>query len=299
MLTRARRTRRLAAPLFAFLFAGLVAAGNTAAQASRVLVWSTGDAAESTYYVGAYLQDSGLFGKVTAKETGTETFTLAELLQYDMVLYYSNTNGNPVGNGDVLADYADTGRRLVVCVFSWANQGGNTLAGRLINEDICPFKAAGSSRYTTVTIASLDDTSFFNDVATITGFYHDAVALVPGAVQHGSWSDGEPIVAQKGNVVAVNLYPGDDLGNHSGDFRRLFANALASAAPATPVRGGPVPDQATATEATLPSLPATPAPGIRFVTIAGVPVPVMPAMATTSTGTLQLRPAQAVELRRL
>jgi hypothetical protein len=203
------------------------AAGSLAgaASAQSVLVWATGNSDGNTAGIASWLQASGNFSSVDS--TDATNVDLATLMMYDRVLFFTNSSDqSDPSNGDVLADYADTGRRLVLATFSWANQGGNTLGGRIINDEISPLLVDGSSLYTNVTLGSTDGSSYWDGVNSINGFFHDDVRLSTGAVLHGSWSDGEPLVASKGNVAAVNLFPDDFFGNVSGDHRQLFINAL-------------------------------------------------------------------------
>lgn len=194
--------------------------------AETALVWATGNAGAGTQVVADYIESLGCFDTVDGIDA--DFVPLATLTNYDAVLYFSNGSGsqNPTAIGDVLADYADTGRRLVLATFSWADQGSNTLGGRLILDGISPLLTQGTSLYTNVTMASNDGSGFFTGVATVNGFYHDNVMLSGGAVERGTWSDGEPLLATKGNVVGVNLFPDDTWGQVSGDHRQLFANAM-------------------------------------------------------------------------
>ncbi len=199
-----------------------------------VLVWATGNVTGDTQGVADYVMASGYFNSVTASDNAFET--LETLTGYDAVLYFTNgEDGDMVAIGNVLADYADTGRRLVIATFSWADQGGNTLAGRIIDEEISPFVFDGSSLYTNVTMDSNDGHAIFDNVDEISGYYHDDVTLTTGAEQHATWSDGEPLAADKGNVVAINLFPDDSWGNLSGDFEALFANTLRPSVVATEI----------------------------------------------------------------
>ena len=211
------------------LCALVLAAG--AASAQDVLVWSTGNGGGDTGAIAGWLQASGEFDSVTGIDQ--TNLGLSDLLNYDRVLFFTNgSGGSDPNNGDVLADFADTGRRLVVATFSWADQGGNTLGGRFISDEISPFVVNGGSLYSNATIGSTDGSFYWNGVNSIDGYYRDNVALTSGSVLHGSWSDGVPLVADKGNVAAVNLFPDDSYGNVSGDHRQLFVNALAVPAPA-------------------------------------------------------------------
>lgn len=218
----------------AFVTAVLVCLAGTTATANDVLVWSTGNAGGSTPGVAAYLQSTGYFDSVVGIDQSL--FTLEELLAYDRLLYFSNSSGggqDPVAIGDVLADYADTGRQLVIATFAWANQGNNTLGGRIIDEEISPFVLEGTSLYTNVTMTWNDGSIYFENVNAVSGYFHDNVRLTTDAVERGTWSDGEPLVANKANVVGVNLFPDDSYGRIGGDYVDMFANALRVPEPAS------------------------------------------------------------------
>lgn len=203
--------------------------------AATALVWGTGNGGGSTQGVANYLAQYGCFSSVTA--TDADLVALATLNTYDAVLYFSNASGSqdPTSIGDVLADYADTGRRLVLATFAWAQQGSNTLGGRIITDQISPLLSNGGSVYTNVSMASNDGSALFTGVASVLGFYHDNVVVTPGALQRALWSDGFPLVATKGNVVAVNLFPDDFWLNIGGDYQQLFANAMCASTGTTPV----------------------------------------------------------------
>jgi hypothetical protein len=194
--------------------------------ATSALVWATGNGGAGTQGVAAYLLSHGCFDLVDAMDT--DFVPLSTLTNYDAVLYFSNSSGSqdPTAIGNVLADYADTGRRLVVATFSWAEQGSNTLGGRLISDELSPFLAEGGSIYSFVNMSSNDGSGYFDGVTTVGGYFHDNVMLSTGAVLRASWNDGEPLLADKGNVVAVDLFPDDYWGNMSGDYQQLFANAM-------------------------------------------------------------------------
>ncbi len=191
---------------------------------ASVLVWSSGNGG-TTAGVASWIQAMGGFGTVDWYDGDTRSF--AQLDAYDRVLYFSNssTSGN-IARGDVLADFADTGKRLVLSTFSWADQGGNTLEGRIVSDALSPFSYEGGSLYSNVTMTSNDGSAFFTGVNTLSGYYHDNVGLTASAVSLASWSDGESLLAIKGNVVGVNLFPDDSYGQVSGDNRQLFVNAL-------------------------------------------------------------------------
>lgn len=210
------------------LLALLVTAGASPS-AAQVLVWSTGNSLASTQGVANWIGQLGGFSSVTAYE-GT-ALTLSDLQSYDRILFFTNSNvGSSPLVGDVLADFAATGRRLVVTTFSWANQGDNTLGGRFITGGFSPVTANGSTLYSSASMASNDGSALFSGVSTITGYYRDIVAPTSGAVVNATWSDGNPFVVTKANVIAVTLFPDDGPGFVSGDYRQLFANALGGSA---------------------------------------------------------------------
>jgi hypothetical protein len=192
--------------------------------ADRALVWSTGNPGGNTQGVANYIH--GCYSTIDA--INIDIIPLATLLNYDAVVYFSNNGGtqDPTQIGDVLADYADTGRRLVLCTFSWAGQGGNSLGGRIVTGQISPLLATAGSLYSTVTMLSNDGSGYFAGVNSVTGYYHDSVVPTSGATLRGVWSDGMPLLADKGNVVGVNLFPDDYWGQIGGDYQRLFQNAL-------------------------------------------------------------------------
>jgi MYXO-CTERM domain-containing protein len=210
----------------AWLLGAAILLGSGSAHAQTVLVWSTGNSQQQTAAIATWIQQSNPFTSVTGIDVGTQS--LAQISPYDRLLFFTNSsgNGNPVANGDVLADYADLGKRLVIATFSWANQGNNTLQGRIITDQLSPFLVQGGSLYSNVSMASNDASPLFAGVLSINGYYHDNVQLSAGAIQRATWSDNEPLVAQKGNVIAVNLFPDDSYGQVSGNHRQLFINAL-------------------------------------------------------------------------
>lgn len=204
---------------------------------ASILVWSSGHSQSGAENVAAWIKSVG--GFTTVDGINSDTLTFAQLNAYDQVLYFSNSSSqsNNVARGDVLADFADTGKRLALATFSWANQGGNTLAGRIISDLLSPYVFDGSSLYTDVTMASNDGSDFFDGVNVLSGYFHDNVSLTAGATSLATWSDGESLLALKGNVVGINLFPDDSVGLIGGDYQQLFVNTLIgeSGPPTSPV----------------------------------------------------------------
>ncbi len=214
------------------LFVLAIAGAASLAQASnKVLVWSTGNNAFGghTEQIAAYLTASGKFDSVDWQDTDS-ALPYSTLNTYDRVLYFSNASNlqDPAAIGNVLADYADSGRRLALGVFSWADQGGNTLGGRIISDGISPFTLTGPSLYFTSSLGSTDGSAYFTGVSTLSAYFRDSVSITPGATLRGSWLDGTPMLATKGNVVGVNFFPDASFGNIAGDYQQAIINSLAT-----------------------------------------------------------------------
>lgn len=221
MVTPARNFQRhLSACIFAAVMVGALC---TVPARAQLLVWSMGNSQSNTQAVANWLQSSGQFSSVTAIDS--TSLTLPDLTNYQQVLFFSNSGGDPAV-GNTLGDYAATGRRLVVATFSWADQGNNTLGGRFITDQISPFVLTGTTLYTNSTIGQIVDATLFTGVNAINGYYRDRVAPTSGAHVLAYWADGTPMVAVKNNVVAISLFPDDSFSNVSGDYRQLFVNAL-------------------------------------------------------------------------
>jgi hypothetical protein len=204
--------------------------------AATALVWATGNQGGGTAGVAAYIMRLGCFTQVDAVDA--DLVPLSTLQNYDAVLYFSNSSStqDPTAIGNVLADYAGTGKRLVVATFAWAEQGSNTLGGRFITDGISPLLANGLSLYSNVTMANNDGSCYFTNVNSVTGYYHDNVILSSGAVLHASWSDGMPLLADKANVVAIDLFPDDSFGQIGGDYAQMFANAMCCGSAPVPTK---------------------------------------------------------------
>ena len=205
---------------------------------AQVLVWSTGNSQSNDQAIANWLTATGLPGTVTAYDgydgttgvlgtTGTP-ISFADVQGFQAILYFSNgaVGADPTGLGNVLAQFANSGHRLVIATFAYADQGSNTLGGDIINNSISPVVLNGPSLYSNATMASNVGGPLFAGVNTISGYYRDTVTPVTGAAVLATWSDGTPFVVSKGNVIAITLFPDDSYGLVSGDYKQLFTNAL-------------------------------------------------------------------------
>jgi hypothetical protein len=152
---------------------------------------------------------------------------LAYLQSFDSILFWTNYNAASQ-NYDLLKQYVDTGGLVVLGTFnSLFNSGtGINLPG------YNPITQS-SGAYSSVSLGVFDNTSqLFAGVNTLssTEYNSDGLGVDTGATLVGSWNNGDPLVAINANknVIGVSLFPRvAQYGHASGDYRTLFANALA------------------------------------------------------------------------
>lgn len=167
------------------------------------------------------------------------TPTLATLLHYRAVLVYSDCDFNDnVAIGNVLADFVDRGGRVVVATFAfWDPIEGLGMDGRLSTGGYLPLTQGGQTSGTQMTLVPDQPSSqLLAGVTTFDGgtssYHNDSLALTSGAQLVAHWSgDGEPLVAYKGRVVALNFYPPSsdaraDFWKSTTGGVRLMTNAL-------------------------------------------------------------------------
>jgi len=160
------------------------------------------------------------------------TPTTAELIPYDVVimttdqLYYDIDSAS-----EHVAEYLDQGGSVIMTTFCWANQGNNTISGRLLT-DYSPFQIGGSSLYSWGVMGSyIIGHPIFEEATNLRVFYRDYTSLSSGAGLLALYNDGIPLVAQKGRVVGINaaLHGPDpiayDLG-WTGDGWRMLYNTV-------------------------------------------------------------------------
>ncbi len=167
-------------------------------------------------------------GTVNFFNAASGTPTLAELQQYDVAIVWSNYYYNDkVALGDVLADYVDSGGKVILQVASWYGPNWN-LQGRLISEGYSPFVQDGvnGNHYSTASLGLYDAShSIMAGVSTMSDYLRDSVVLTTGAELVAGWNDGEEFIATKESVVGINSWPGD---GHSwtGDYPTILHNTI-------------------------------------------------------------------------
>lgn len=181
---------------------------------------------------------TGLFGQVDAFQAAFGAVpTLDQLLNYDAVLVYSdNSFSDPVALGNVLADYVDAGRGVVLATFVF----NISLQGRMVSGGYYPFNISGQSGSSGLTLIAdqqshpiLAGVTSFNGGGS--GFHNSPVNVTTGTELVAHWSNGQPLVGVKefpdGRVVGLNFFPpSSDVRNDFWDARTdgalLMANAL-------------------------------------------------------------------------
>lgn len=160
--------------------------------------------------ITSMLMASGDIGSVTSYDARFGTPTLDQLLDYDVVLTWSNYpyyDGWKMG--DVLADYVAAGGKVINLMLSLDPGWG--LHGRFIDEDYTAFNGLGTlfswdclGEYDP-SHPIMDGITDVCDVYRLGGTY-----LTPNSTSVASWSDGEVFVAVKDDrsIVSINMYVG-------------------------------------------------------------------------------------------
>jgi immune inhibitor A len=152
--------------------------------------------------------------------------TLGLLRQYNTaILTVTAALPDPVGLGDVLADYADQGGGIVLTVASFT--GGYEIKGRLLAGGYIPFTAYSGFGGGGTLGASDSTHPIMSGVEAVSSSMAALSPLAPGARWVASYADGLPLVATRGShVVGVNLFVGSS-GYWTGNVPELMYNATA------------------------------------------------------------------------
>lgn len=166
---------------------------------------------------------------------------LASLSGFDAVMVTTNGQFNePTNIGNVVADFADLGRGVVLTQFDFYS--GVDLSGRIMTNGYSPFTVSNTSPYLTSTLGTVyqpTNTIFTGvNVNNVTTTFQSDVSLTPGATRVADWTSGRAAIGYNtlanSSVVGLNLFPASNFTN--ADTQRLVANALSySTTAATPV----------------------------------------------------------------
>ncbi|MHC4498975.1 MAG: C25 family cysteine peptidase, partial [Planctomycetota bacterium] len=154
--------------------------------------------------------------------------TVDDLISYDVVVAMSNSPyADAIQTGNALADYVDTGGKVIQAVATFAIGAGWELAGRFVTGGYEPF-VHGEGEFFGHSLGSFDaDHPIMDGVTTLTDGLPAGVSLQGGAEWVADWNNGTPLVATQGqDVVGVNIFAFDS-GDFTGDVPLLFHNAIA------------------------------------------------------------------------
>jgi hypothetical protein len=181
----------------------------------------------------AQMTASGQFESVAVFDAITGTPTLAQLLQYDVILAYSNSSPqDPVALGNVLADAVDAGRVVTVATYGMSQPWAIT--GRIQTAGYNPLGIATNGLVSGSLTAVVPTDPIFNGVAlgSVSYFFNSNFAhptLVPGATLLATDGAGINMIARSasGRVTGMNLFPSVETENNA-EFFRLVANVVSS-----------------------------------------------------------------------
>lgn len=187
------------------------------------------------------LMGTGLFNSVDIFSAYAATPTLNQLLNYDAVITWSNSNyADPVALGNVFADYVDAGGGVVVAVYANSTTTvARYLQGRWISGGYEIIPSAGGTTTGQQFLGNIvvPGHPIMNNVKIFDGGTSSArpttTALTSGSTKIAEWTDGKTLVATGANIHRVDLgmYPPSNavssgFWNQTTDGAQLMANAL-------------------------------------------------------------------------
>jgi hypothetical protein len=189
--------------------------------------------ADDPTYRAAIAAASG--GVVDYYDVRYSTPTLAFLLDnYDCVYTWANyAYFDNVGFGNVLADFVDAGRHVVLGAFC-AYTSGNFLSGRIMTSGYCPV-TGGSNHFSTAAYAGDGTTCIHTGVTYYDSLYRDYLTLLGPGLVDGHYTDGEIAQAYRPDfrVIYSNGSGAFQLGG-MGDWGKLISNSCACSDGPTP-----------------------------------------------------------------
>ena len=207
---------------------------------------SSADAAIKTDLIGSDARFNQALSSSYDYSTGGLP-TLAYLQQFNSVLVFSDrVNVDPTALSDLLGNYVLGGGGVVIATF-WGQQVGN--AGGLLNSTgFNPFTNPTSEAYISHTLGTYNPLDpLMQGVTALSSNQYNGdylAGLDTGATLAASWNDGRPLAGYNAThkVAAITLNPNVvTLSNATGDYQRLFANALAFTGGETAISAVPEP----------------------------------------------------------
>lgn len=159
------------------------------------------------------LQAYGDLGAVDIMDARTATPTLGQLQAYDVVLTWSNyLYFDPVSLGNILADYIDSGGKVINLVFSVSIGSDHSIQGRFFNENYMAINTTLNSWGINSCLGSYSSGHpIMAGISNVCDDYRTSnTFLTPGSSEVASWADSELFIAEKDNLsaVTINAYVG-------------------------------------------------------------------------------------------
>jgi len=225
-----------------------------------------------------FIQAEPDVASLVAIDARFSTPSLAQLLAYDEVVLFSNTEyDDPVALGNVIADYQDAGGIVVATNANWWGPPYG-LEGRWMTGGYTMFNYPAPTNNSTSTLGVYDPSHpLMQEVITLTAFFRNQMTLTAGSTQVAAWADGLPLVAYKSTnghtAVGINAYMGFPEEGWDGDFGALIMNAARWLKPGVPCNPATPTVQATAqATSTQTSVPvSSPIPTTCGITFTDVP----------------------------
>jgi hypothetical protein len=193
-----------------------------------VLLLFADDDSLSNSPIQTTLRSFGDLGKLDLFDAKAATPTLAQLLGYDVILTWSNYEySDPVGIGDVLADYVDSGGKVINLMFSMGSAGWQ-MEGRFMDEGYSAMDGS-TLDYSNICLGIYDSLHpIMEGVTNVCDNYHvQGTSLTMNAHEVAQWADGNLFVAAKDDrsVVSINGYVGL-VNSWTGQMDEVVHNAI-------------------------------------------------------------------------
>jgi len=203
--------------------------GDSAGKGLSIYYFTTANGDDGTNSFTEYLGALPKVSKLTIRSGTERTPSLQELLDYDMVVVSSGGDwANPDSAGNVLADYVDRGRPVILMHMALDNFPGShlSLGGRIVGPDYAPVPQATNASYTDVSTRYFIDQPLTQSVDWFLSFSIQAVNAVQGLGEAlGYLEDGNIAAAynRAKPVYFINLFPYEpEFSGYNGLFQLIL-----------------------------------------------------------------------------
>ncbi|MBW8887708.1 MAG: hypothetical protein JF616_08120 [Fibrobacteres bacterium] len=203
--------------------------GDSAAKGLSIYYFTTANGDDGTNSFTDYLGALPKVSKLTIRSGEQRTPSLQELLDYDMVVVSSGGNwADPDSAGNVLADYVDRGRPVILMHMALNNLSGYhlSLGGRIVGPDYAPVPQSPSDPYTDISTRYFIDNPLTQSVDWFESHSIQAVKTVQGKGEAlGYLEDGNIAAAYNcaKPVYYINLFPYEpDFSGYNGLFQLIL-----------------------------------------------------------------------------